>query len=131
MKDGIQAFMAAEPVVDVHEHHMPEGLLNRDVGLLKIRTYLEHRAHESVGGRTVVIEDRGLLALLFLNNNYLIVHHSHPDAPWYRMRALYFADPERYLDLNHHYRYRSYAEVIRRYLFRAKEPVAHPLWPHR
>ena len=40
-------------------------------GILKIRTFLEHRAHEKARARTVVIEDRGPLAFLFLNNNFL------------------------------------------------------------
>jgi fatty acid desaturase len=58
-------------------------------GLLKIRTYLEHRAHEQFRARTVVVEDRGPLAYLFLNNNYHVVHHMHPEVPWYRLPALY------------------------------------------
>jgi hypothetical protein len=32
--DDMLAFVGAEPVVDVHEHHMPEILNSRDVGLL-------------------------------------------------------------------------------------------------
>lgn len=98
------------------------------ISLLKIRTFLEHRAHAEAKGRTVVIEDRGPLALLFLNNNYHIVHHSHPNRPWYRMQGLYYADPDKYRALNRGYVYRSYGEVFRRYLFSAKDPVPHPLW---
>ena len=48
--------------------------------------------------------------------------------PWYRLPRLYFANRERYLARNDGYMYRSYAEVFRRYLFRAKDPVPHPLW---
>jgi fatty acid desaturase len=59
--------------------------------LLKIRTYLEHRAHEAFRARTVIIEDRGPLALLFLNNNLHVVHHMHPAVPWYDLPALYAA----------------------------------------
>ena len=55
--------------------------------LLKIRTFLEHRAHEAARARTVIIEDRGPLALLFLNNNFHVVHHMHPGVPWYRLPA--------------------------------------------
>lgn len=98
------------------------------LGLLKIRTFLEHRAHETARGRTVVIEDRGPLALLFLNNNLHVVHHLHPGVPWYRLPALYRADPGHYLGLNGGYRYANYAEVFRRYFLRGKDPVAHPLW---
>ncbi|EYD75485.1 Fatty acid desaturase family protein [Rubellimicrobium mesophilum DSM 19309] len=97
------------------------------LSLLKIRTFLEHQAHDKVRGRTVVIEDRGPLALLFLNNNLHVVHHMHPRVPWYRLPKLYGANPERYLGVNDGYRYRSYAEVFARYLFRPKDPVPHPI----
>lgn len=97
-------------------------------GILKIRTFLEHRAHEKARGRTVVIEDRGVLAFLFLNNNLHVVHHMHPRVPWYRLPGLYAARAEHYLARNDGYRYRSYAEVFRRHFWRAKDPVPHPLW---
>lgn len=99
-------------------------------GILKIRTFLEHRAHERARGRTVVIEDRGPLAFLFLNNNLHVVHHMHPRVPWYRLPALYRARRDHYLARNDGYRYRSYAQVFRAYFLRAKDPVPHPLWPN-
>ena len=97
--------------------------------LLKIRTFLEHRAHEAARARTVIIEDRGPLALLFLNNNLHVVHHMHPSVPWYRLPAMYRANREHYLRRNEGYLYRSYAEIFARYFLRAKDPVPHPLWP--
>lgn len=97
--------------------------------LLRIRTFLEHRAHEAFRARTVVIEDRGPLALLFLNNNFHVVHHMHPAVPWYRLPALYAARKSHYLSRNDGYVYRNYAEIFRRYLWRAKDPVPHPIWP--
>lgn len=99
--------------------------------LLKIRTFLEHRAHEAPRARTVIIEDRGPLSLLFLNNNLHVVHHMHPAEPWYRIPALYAARKEHYQRRNDHYTYRSYAEVFRRHFLRPKDPVAHPHWPVR
>ena len=99
------------------------------LGVLKIRTFLEHQAHEKVRGRTVVIEDRGPLAFLFLNNNFHVVHHMHPRLPWYRLPGLYFANREKYLNRNDGYRFRNYAEVFRAFFWRAKDPVPHPLWP--
>lgn len=99
------------------------------LSILKIRTFLEHRAHEDARGRTVIIEDRGLLALIFLNNNLHVVHHMHAAVPWYRLPKLYRANCDRYLSRNGDYRYRSYAEVMRRYFWRAKDPVPHPLYP--
>jgi fatty acid desaturase len=98
------------------------------LSILKIRTFLEHQAHVRARGRTVIIEDRGLLAFLFLNNNLHVVHHMHPKLPWYRLPALYFPNRARYLARNDGYLFASYAEVFRRYLFKAKDPVPHPLW---
>ncbi|MDK3019544.1 fatty acid desaturase [Pseudodonghicola flavimaris] len=99
------------------------------MGVLKIRTFLEHRAHQKTRARTVIVEDRGPLAFLFLNNNLHVVHHLNPAAPWYRLPALYRAGRQRYLAVNDGYRYRSYAEVFRHHFLRAKDPVPHPLWP--
>lgn len=97
------------------------------LSVLKIRTYLEHRAHEASRARSVIIEDRGPLALLFLNNNFHAVHHMHPGVAWYKLPALYRDRRDRFLACNDGYVYRSYASVFARYLFRAKDPVVHPL----
>lgn len=98
------------------------------LSLLRVRTFLEHRAHRDVRGRTVIIEDRGVFAWLFLNNNLHLVHHLHPQVAWYRLPALYRARREHFLNRNHGYRYPSYGAVFRRYGWRAKDPVPHPLW---
>ncbi len=98
-------------------------------GLLRIRTFLEHRAHELPRARTVVVEDRGPLSVLFLNNNFHAVHHMHPNVPWYRLPALYAEHRAHYLRRNDGYRYASYAEVFRAHFLRAKDPVAHPIFP--
>jgi fatty acid desaturase len=97
-------------------------------GLLRVRTFLEHRAHDKARGRSVVIEDRGPFALLFLNNNFHAVHHCSPTVPWYRLPALYAARRDQYLARNDGYLYRSYAQIFREHLWRAKDPVPHPLW---
>ncbi|MBS9716993.1 fatty acid desaturase [Pseudohalocynthiibacter aestuariivivens] len=98
------------------------------LAILKIRTFLEHRAHEHVGGRTVIIEDKGPLALIFLNNNLHVVHHMHPAVPWYKLPQLYAQNKDRYLKRNENYLYRSYGEVFRKHFFRRKDDVPHPFW---
>ena len=98
------------------------------LSILKIRTFLEHQAHERAAARSVVIEDRGPLAFLFLNNNFHAVHHAHPRLPWYRLPGEYARRRDAFLRRNGGYRYRSYAEVFRLYLLRRKDPVAHPIW---
>lgn len=99
------------------------------MGVLKIRTYLEHQAHLRASGRTVIIEDRGPLSILFLNNNLHAVHHAHPKIPWYQLWQVYQANRVHFLRRNHGYVYQNYAEIFRAYAFRRKEPVPHPLMP--
>lgn len=96
--------------------------------ILKIRTFLEHQAHEKSRARTVVIEDNGPLSILFLNNNFHIVHHLHPKVPWYELPALYRSNAQRYLALNEDYRFPSYFSIFRAFLFKAKDTVVHPIW---
>ncbi len=97
--------------------------------LIRIRTFLEHRAHIAARARTVVVEDRGPLALLFLNNNFHVVHHMHPKVAWYALPAMYYKNRSHYLRRNDGYCYPSYRDVFRAHLLRAKDPVAHPLRP--
>ncbi len=99
------------------------------MGLIKIRTFLEHRAHAKPRARTVIVEDCGPLSFLFLNNNLHVVHHMHPLVAWYHLPALYRQDRQRYLASNEGYVYASYKEVFARYFVKSKDPVAHPLWP--
>ncbi len=97
------------------------------LSILKIRTFLEHRADERAAGRSVIIEDRGPLALLFLNNNFHAVHHAHPQVPWYQLPTLYRSRQDVFLKRNGGYRYRSYGSIFRQYFLRVKDPVPHPL----
>lgn len=99
------------------------------LALLRIRTFAEHRAHVRSGARSVVIEDRGPLALLFLNNNLHVVHHACPDVAWYDLPGLYRARRARFLAMNGGYRFENYAALFRAYAVRRKDPVAHPFYP--
>lgn len=96
--------------------------------ILRIRTFLEHRAHEKARCRSVIIEDRGLLSLLFLKNNLHAVHHACPSLPWYRLESHFAVQRSRFLRRNGGYVYRSYAQIARLYLFRAKDSVPHTIW---
>ncbi|WP_435258006.1 fatty acid desaturase [Thioclava sp. FR2] len=98
-------------------------------GLLKIRTFLEHRAHEAARARTVIVEDHGPLSWLFLNNNLHSVHHCHPNIAWYRLPKVYEAQKAHYQARNAGYVYRSYPQIFKSYLLRTKDPVPHPMMP--
>ena len=98
------------------------------LSILKIRTYLEHRAYDDFRGRTVVIADRGILALLFLNNNFHAVHHKFPKLSWFELPAVFQRQKNAVLSENHGYYYPSYRQIFSTYFFKAKDQVAHPLW---
>jgi fatty acid desaturase len=97
------------------------------LSILTVRTFAEHQAHESHGGRSVIVEGSAVFSLLFLNNNLHYVHHEHPRVPWYRLPALYRSRRDEFLAANGSYSFRGYGEMFRRYLFRAKTPVPHPI----
>ena len=98
------------------------------LSILKIRTFLEHRAFESVPGRIVVIEKPGVFSFIFFNNNLHAVHHAYPGVAWYKLPQLYREQRDHILENNSNYCYQSYGEVFRKFLFSAKDPVAHPFF---
>ena len=99
--------------------------------LLMLRTYAEHRAAEHPAERTAVVEAEPIFGLLFLNNNLHAVHHAHPTVPWYRLPAIWRRERGRVLAENGGYFINGYRAVLWRWLFRRREPVAHPLLRRR
>ena len=96
------------------------------LALTLLRSFLEHQAHVDPGQRTVVIEAEPFFALLFLNNNLHALHHAEPQLPWYRLPERYRQERARLLAENGGYLFIGSLEVIKRYLFRAKERPLHP-----
>ncbi|MZR29400.1 fatty acid desaturase [Sneathiella litorea] len=99
------------------------------MSLLMIRTFLEHQAHPDRRARSVLIDDKGLLRFLFLNNNLHAVHHAFPSVAWYRLPGLFRLHRDRLIEMNKGYFYKNYTEVFRAYGFVQKEPVVYPLDP--
>jgi fatty acid desaturase len=110
--------------------HVPLGIYAAGaylgLSILTVRTFAEHQANETPGGRTVIVEASPLFGLLFLNNNLHYVHHENPRVPWYKLPSLYRANREAFLAANESYSFDGYGAMIRRYLFRPKTPVPHP-----
>jgi fatty acid desaturase len=94
--------------------------------LSMMRSYAEHRAHEEVGCRTIVVETNPIVSLLFLNNNLHMAHHEQPTLPWYEIPAYYQRHRDRLLKENCAYLVKGYGEIARHWLLRPKEPVRHP-----
>lgn len=103
------------------------GVVWPSMALISLRTFAEHRWHETPSGRTIIVE-RSPLAWLFLNNNLHIVHHAHPSAPWYALPRLYAERRDHWRALTHGYVFPNYLALWRRWGLWPKEPVAHPAW---
>ena len=98
------------------------------LSILKIRTFIEHRAHSITNARSVIVSDRGILSILFLNNNFHAVHHSHPSVPWYNLPSMFKLNKNKFLTSNDNYYYKNYFTVFKKYLLVKKEKLVHPYW---
>ena len=92
-----------------------------------LRSFAEHRARPEVGERMAIVESGPLMSLLYLNNNLHYVHHREPQVAWYRLPARWRAERDQVLAANGGYRFKGYGEIIRRYAFTGRDPVAWPL----
>ena len=95
--------------------------------LTAIRIFAEHQAVDTPHQRTIVVESNGFLSHLFLQNNLHSVHHKYPGMPWYQLRAAYQKECEAILQENGHYVFANYFELFKRYAWKPKEGVVHPL----
>ena len=97
------------------------------LSLTAVRSYAEHQAAENVGARSAIVETHPILALLYLNNNLHIVHHASPATAWYDVPALYRERRAQYLAANENTLFHGYGDIMRRFAFSPKQPLAHPL----
>lgn len=96
------------------------------IALSFVRSFCEHQATPDLGARTIIVEASPFWALLFLNNNLHVAHHTRPMLAWYKLPAYYRAERPKLIAKNRAYLMRGYGEIFRRYFLRPKEPVAHP-----
>ena len=96
------------------------------LALALVRSFAEHRADEVPEHRTAVVEDGGLLGLLFLHNNLHVVHHLRPDLPWYEIGRFWRAHRERLVALNGGHVYDGYGSVLKRYFLTPHHVAQHP-----
>ncbi len=95
--------------------------------LTAIRIFAEHQAVDIPEQRTIIVESNGFLSHLFLQNNLHSVHHKYPGMSWYQLRAAYQKEREAILQENGHYVFANYFELFKRYAWKPKEGVVHPL----
>jgi fatty acid desaturase len=82
-----------------------------------IRSFHEHRAASEVSERTVINEAAWPWRLLFLNNNYHLVHHDLPHVPWFALREVYEVSRQQYIERSGGFLVKGYGEWLRLYAF--------------
>jgi fatty acid desaturase len=95
------------------------------LALASLRSFQEHRVAHAAAHRTVINEAGWGWRLLFLNNNYHLVHHDLPQVPWFALRLVYEQSRQQYVERCGAFLVKGYGEWIRRYGFTtAAHPVA-------
>lgn len=110
----------------IHPLYYLLGVAYPALSLAMVRSYYEHRAAEDVKHRIVINEASWPMRMLYLNNNYHLVHHDLPSLPWYLLPEVYWADREAYLARCGGFRIAGYGELLRRFSFRAVDAPLHP-----
>jgi fatty acid desaturase len=94
------------------------------LALSSIRSFHEHRATDKPEERSVINEAAWFWRLLFLNNNYHLVHHDLPHVPWFAIRKVYETSRQQYIERSGGFLVKGYSEWFRRYGLTA---VVHPV----
>ncbi|NYH16479.1 fatty acid desaturase [Paraburkholderia bryophila] len=93
------------------------------LSLGSIRSFQEHRVAQAPEHRTVINEASWFWRLLFLNNNYHLVHHDLPHVPWFALRGVYETSRRQYIRRSGGFLVNGHSEWMRQHMFAA---VAHP-----
>jgi fatty acid desaturase len=98
-----------------------------------LRSLYEHRPGALPAHRTVINEAALPWRLLYLNNNYHVVHHAYPQLPWYQIPALYAAERAAWQEGNGGFVLPGYWHLIRNFAWRTIDSpvltapvIAHP-----
>jgi fatty acid desaturase len=96
------------------------------LSLTLLRSYFEHRPAIEPGHRTAIVEGCWLTELLFLNNNYHVVHHEQPRLPWYALKTEYLKRREQIQRHNGGFVFTGYSALARRYAWKVKDSPVYP-----
>ncbi len=100
------------------------------LGLSMVRSLYEHRAATHPKARTVINEAGALLRLLYLNNNYHLVHHDLPRLPWFHLPRAYRMRRDAYRSKCGGFVIEGYRELFERYAWRQTDAPIHPFGRH-
>ncbi len=101
------------------------------LSLAMVRSYYEHRAADDCKHRIAINEASWPMRLLYLNNNYHLVHHDMPGLPWYLLARVYRTDRDAYIARCGGFRLGGYLELVRRFGLTPVDAPVHPLHQDR
>ena len=96
------------------------------LGLAMVRSLYEHRAASHPKARIAINEAGIVMRLLYLNNNYHLVHHDLPRLPWFQLPRAYRMRRDDYREKCGGFVIDGYTALLRRYAWRATDAPAHP-----
>jgi fatty acid desaturase len=103
------------------------GVAYPALSLAMVRSYFEHRPAHDCKHRIVINEAGHVMRLLFLNNNYHLVHHDLPHLPWFLIARVYREDRSAYLSRCNGFLVHGYLDLMRQYGFTPIDEPQHPL----
>jgi fatty acid desaturase len=106
--------------------HYVLGIAYPALSIAMVRSYYEHRAAGDCKHRIVINEASWLMRLLYLNNNYHLVHHDLPSLPWYLIARVYQANRQDYLLRSGQFLVPGYGHLLRRFGLKAVDHPVHP-----
>ncbi len=98
--------------------HYCFGMAYPALGVAMLRSLYEHRPGTLPAHRTVINEAAAPWRLLYLNNNYHVVHHAYPQLPWYQIPGRYAADRAAWKAGNGGFVLPGYVYLIRHFAWR-------------
>jgi fatty acid desaturase len=125
---GLTAVMLVwvNQVAGIGPLHYLFGIAYPALSLAMVRSYYEHRAAEPCKHRIVINEAGWPMRLLYLNNNYHLVHHDLPGLPWYLLPTVYRAHRSDYLARCNGFLIPGYGSLMRGFGFRPIDAPIHP-----
>ena len=97
------------------------------LSLTLMRSFAEHRApRDADQGASAVVTAGPVMSLLYLNNNLHVAHHARPAVPWYHLPAVNREIGGAGTAASGAGLFRSYGEILARYLLRRVDDPVHP-----
>jgi fatty acid desaturase len=122
----IAMLAAVERYAGISPLHYVFGIAYPALSLAMVRSYYEHRAADHCKHRIVINEAAWPMRLLYLNNNYHLVHHDLPSLPWYLLPQVYRANRDEYIARCDGFLVPGYMSLMWRFGFRTVDAPVHP-----